>query len=106
MEELIIDKIKKISQMKSPVILMSKEDFEEMKKTLESKVAGVDFNNVKDFKFMNIPIKTSFLINKGDIIIYDQEAYQVELIFQDKLKERINEICDILMNIIYESKIK
>jgi hypothetical protein len=72
MDEKIMQQLKKdkIRNMKNPVILMNDEDFEEHTKHLESKVANFKAGIFP--KYAGIPIKTSGLVEKGKITIYDQ----------------------------------
>jgi len=61
-------KIKKIREMKNPTILMNETDFEGFKKDIETKTTIVVGNNPT---YQGVPIKTSQIIEKGNIVVYD-----------------------------------
>jgi hypothetical protein len=63
---------KKIHGMKNPTILMNENDFEIFKKEVESKTTVVVCNNPT---YQGVPIKTSQIIEKGNIIVYDDVSY-------------------------------
>ena len=59
---------KEISEMKNPTILMNENDFEVFKKEIESKTTVVVGDNPT---YEDVPIKTSNIIQSGDIVVYD-----------------------------------
>ena len=69
-ENRIIEKLKskKIRAMESPVIIMNEDDFEDLKSSVESK-STIMIGEVPTYG--GIPLKTSYLINKGSVIVYD-----------------------------------
>ena len=63
---------KKIREMKNPTILMNETDFEVFKKEVESKTTVIVGNNPT---YQNVPIKTSQIIEKGNIVVYDDVSH-------------------------------
>jgi hypothetical protein len=61
--------LKKIREMKNPNILINTEDFEEFKKSVESKVIGLKFGLYPTYE--GIPIKGSDFIDRYTITIVD-----------------------------------
>lgn len=61
-------KVKNIWGMKNPTILMNENDFEVFKKEVESKTTIAVGNNPT---YEGIPIKTSNIIQKGNVVVYD-----------------------------------
>jgi hypothetical protein len=59
---------KKIREMKDPTILMNETDFEVFKKEIELKTTVIVGDNPT---YEGVPIKTNQLIEKGNVIIYD-----------------------------------
>jgi len=59
----------KIREMKNPTILMNKTDFENFKKDIESKVDNLKVGLNPTYE--GIPIKTNEFVEKGNIIVYD-----------------------------------
>jgi len=62
---------KKIREMKNPTILMNENDFEDFKKEVESKTT-LKVGNTPTYE--GIPIKTSDMIQKGNVFVYDDVA--------------------------------
>jgi hypothetical protein len=62
-------RLQKIMEMKSPTILMNKTDFEDFKKEVESKVVNLKVGLNPTYE--GIPIKTSDLIEVGNLVVYD-----------------------------------
>lgn len=62
-------RIKKIREMKNPTIVMNKTDFENFKKDVESKVVNLKVGLNPTYE--GIPIKTSDIIERGNIVVYD-----------------------------------
>jgi hypothetical protein len=63
---------KKIREMKNPTILMNENDFEVFKNEIESKTTVVVGNNPT---YQGVPIKTSQIIEKGNIVVYDDVSH-------------------------------
>lgn len=68
-------RMQKIIEMKSPTILMSETDFENLKKDIESKVVG--FKVGANPTYEGIPIKVNEFIENGNIIVYDDVVQAV-----------------------------
>ena len=70
MDEKIRHELKneKIREMKNPTILMNETDFEVFKKEIEAKTTVIVGNNPT---YQGLPVKTSQIIEKGNIIVYD-----------------------------------
>lgn len=63
-------KLKKISEMENPTILMNSSDFKLLKIEVESMIENFEIKQNPVYR--NIPIKVSdFLVEKGNIIVYD-----------------------------------
>ena len=58
--------------MKNPTILMNEKDFEDFKKEIESKTTIIVGSNLT---YEGVPIKTSQVIEKGNIIVYDDVSH-------------------------------
>lgn len=58
-------RVKKIREMKSPIILMNETDFEIFKKKVESKTTIVADT------YEGVLIKTNNIIQRGNVVIYD-----------------------------------
>jgi hypothetical protein len=71
-DEQIIELLKrqKIAAMKNPTILMNSDDLNNFENELKSKVQN--FKPGKNPKYMNVPIKSSPLFPRGEIIVYDK----------------------------------
>jgi len=80
MEDKIIQELKrkKIDEMISPTILMNDIDFNSFKDKLESTVTG--FKVLKNPTFQGVPVKTSFIVPKGLIVVYDSANEMIEQI--------------------------
>jgi hypothetical protein len=63
---------KKIREMKNPTILMNENDFNVLKKDVESKTTVVVGNNPT---YQGVPIKTSQTIEIGNIVVYDDVSH-------------------------------
>ena len=61
-------RVKRIREMKSPIILMNENDFEVFKKEIESKTTVVVGDNPT---YECVPIKINNIIQSGNIVIYD-----------------------------------
>lgn len=63
---------KKIREMKNPTILMNENDFEVFKNKIESKTTIVVGNKPT---YQGVPIKTNQIIEKGNIVVYDDVSH-------------------------------
>ena len=61
--------------MKNPTILMNTSDFENFKKEIESKVTN--FKVGLNPTYEGVPIKTSDIIEKGNLVVYDDVVQAV-----------------------------
>lgn len=68
-------RIQKIREMKNPTILMNTTDFENFKKEVESKVTN--FKVGLNPTYEGVPIKTSDIIEKGNLVVYDDVVQAV-----------------------------
>lgn len=63
-------KIKKVREMKNPVIIINNKDFDNLKDKLESEI--VNFK-VGDYpRFQGIPIMPSIVVERGLVFVYDK----------------------------------
>jgi hypothetical protein len=67
-------KIKKVREMKNPTILMNSNDFEIFKKEIELKAQDFKIGDNPIIKYQGVPIKTSEILEKGDVIVYDDAS--------------------------------
>ena len=68
-------RIQKIREMKNPTILMNTTDFENFKKEVESKVTNLKVGSNPTYE--GFPIKTSDIIEKGNLVVYDDVVQAV-----------------------------
>jgi hypothetical protein len=71
-DEQIIELLKRrrIAAMKNPTILMNSDDLNNFESELKSKVQNFELG--KNPKYMNVPIESSPLFPRGEIIVYDK----------------------------------
>ena len=62
-------RLQKIREMKNPTIVMNNTDFENFKKDAESKVVNLKVGLNPTYN--GIPIKTSDIIERGNVVVYD-----------------------------------
>ena len=62
-------RIKKVREMKNPIILMNSDDFYAFKTELESTIKGYKVGENPTYE--GVPIKVTDIVKRGNIVVYD-----------------------------------